>query len=80
VTTTLPSRAFHEAERVRRAALRALRSGYLFSLTPRRLASLCECEMQVAKNALATLHARRLLAQKGDGYVLTEQGREIEAV
>ncbi len=78
--TRMPSREYLEAERIRRAAMRALRSGMRSRLTPRSLAQLAGCEQALAKNALETLKARRQLALDGDGYSLTEQGREGTAV
>lgn len=75
MSTRLPSAEYIEAERVRRAALRALRSGMRSRLTPAALKSIAGCEQFVARNALETLKAQRKLVQQGDGYALTEQGR-----
>jgi hypothetical protein len=79
----IPSPAYREAQRVQRAALRALRSGMRSRLFARDLAELAGCEVLGARNALMTLQAQRMLTSKLEGanetrryFELTQLGRE----
>lgn len=75
------SAALHEAARVRRAILRALRRQLRTRFQLRDACELCRCDAPAARNAIETLKVGRLIVERQERggvkwFELTELGKE----